>query len=43
MDTDEHRLNQITEKIIDPNGCACYAYPAGGRFPRASGIDANAL
>jgi hypothetical protein len=31
------------EKIIDPNGCACYAYPAGGRFPRASGVDANTL
>ena len=31
------------EKIIDPNGRACYAYPAGGRFPWVSGVDANGL
>jgi hypothetical protein len=31
------------EKIIDPNGHACYAYPAGGCFPWASGVHANAL
>jgi len=30
-------------KIIDPNGRACYAYPAGGRFPWVSGVDANGL
>jgi hypothetical protein len=31
------------EKIIDPNGRACYAYPAGGSFPWPDGVDANAL
>jgi hypothetical protein len=30
------------EKIIDPNGPACYAYPAG-LVSRARGVDANAL
>src|SRR6266704_219266 len=37
-----HR-KKITHKIIDPNGPACYAYPAGVGFPRAGGVDANAL
>jgi hypothetical protein len=31
------------EKIIDPNGRACYAYPAGRSFPWRGGVDANAL
>jgi len=37
------RRKKITKKIIDPNGRACYAYPAGRSFPWPGGVDANAL